>query len=252
MNEVDVLNILKESTPKILIDWPASYADITYKCDRMECDLKRLLYIKEFREKEKRENLKRRRGEKIIKTSNEMLRITNFPLMSEITDDEELDILNSILHCKLVIDNLEENILFDILCTMVIKKLIRIVSSSEYFSGYPPIALIIQIDKVLMNLMVITEELKKKIYDRELEGDRNSDNASSGKHGTNFKINKIKLSDQYPKLLGMLNKFDGAQEEKTAIDKILGKILNAKNEKTLRKYRQYLLDNFDHEKQDIT
>jgi len=112
---------------------------------------------------------------------------------------------------------------------------------------YLPVNIIFLLFDRLAVLIEKTNELYNSIEKSEEIGDRNSRNAST----TPIKINKIKLSDQYPKLKQILSNFDGAQEEKTAIDRILIKILKTKNEKTLRKYRQYLLDNFDHEKQDV-
>lgn len=89
-------------------------------------------------------------------------------------------------------------------------------------------------------------------WDDTLKQEKQREQSSMNASSVHIKINKIKLSDQYSKLKQLLSKFEGIQEEKAAIDRILVKILKTKNEKTLRKYRQYFLDNFDHEKQDIS
>jgi hypothetical protein len=111
-----------------------------------------------------------------------------------------------------------------------------------------PLKVTLKLCEILNDLVDKTKDFTICIDKQERLGDQNSQNAST----TSLKINKIKLSDQYPKLKQVLSKFDGSAEGKAAIDRILRKILNLGDGKTLRKYRQYLLDNFDHEKQEVS
>ncbi|MEW5804604.1 MAG: hypothetical protein AB1847_21135 [bacterium] len=142
-------------------------------------------------------------------------------------------------------DNLEDDLKLAVHCSLGIAGAFHSLACG---SGVEiPVAILLFLYDHLNNLIEKTTELLHAIEKRELLGDRNSKNASS----VHLKINKIKLSDQYPKLKRVLSNFDGTQEGKTAIDRIVSKIIKTRNEKTLRKYRQYLLNSLDEEKQEV-
>jgi hypothetical protein len=144
-----------------------------------------------------------------------------------------------------ILDNLRDNLEIAINYSLALRGVFYSLCGGEEIDI--PVNITFLLFDILGVLVDKTRELRFAIEKSEEIGDRNSRNAST----TPIKVNKIKLSDQYTKLKQILSNFDGDQEEKATIDRILKKILKIKDDKSIRKYRQYLLDNFDHEKQDI-
>lgn len=249
-NESIILDLLQKREQELEkdIDWKSSLNDACKVAADCQNILMEIFFIIAYRKREKKEgykrissvNLRRKINKDRVKTFNQYHSEFN------INDQVILNQLEKILLPNFFLpEDLQTNIFDGINSAIAFQLAFRTLANGSLKS--PLLRSMFILNKQYTDLILKTVKLKEKIDEEERLGDQNSQNAST----TSLKINKIKLSDQYPKLKQVLSKFDGSAEGKAAIDRILRKILNLGDGKTLRKYRQYLLDNFDHEKQEL-
>lgn len=231
----DCLSLLSSIEERAEIDWKEQYrrlSNIAALCVKELCIFDYMRVLRRLGESKRSmsyEAVEQEAGERFDQLQAEAENGFYFPL----SERETFEFLPKIMNPSFTF---EPDVSFMISASLALKT--TFYSLSQEGSIKPAVTIWLSI--ALTTLIDKVAELRYVFWKEDQQRVRNRQNASC----TSPRIARIKKHPSYSKIREMLGKYTGDLGQRNKIDKILRDITGVSNEKTLRKYRTILIEDF--------